>query len=101
MINRAGEKIAPDDIDVVLLSNPKVLEAASFGKADQIYGETVQAAVILRSGLPATEGELREYCRTRLSAFEVPERIYIVNDFPRTAKGTIDRHGLAARFAGE
>lgn len=98
IINRGGEKIAPGDVDAVLLSNPKVLEAASFGESDAIYGENVQAAVILRAGMEATEGELRDYCRTKLSAFEVPERIYIVADFPRTAKGSTDRRALALRF---
>jgi oxalate---CoA ligase len=98
VINRGGEKISPGDIDAVLLSNPKVLEAASFGGSDAIYGETVQAAVILHPGMEATEDELRDYCRTKLSAFEVPERIYIVADFPRTAKGSTDRHALAVRF---
>ena len=98
IINRGGEKISPGDIDAVLLSNPKVLEAASFGESDAIYGETVQAAVILRPGMKATEFELRDYCRTKLSAFEVPERIHIVADFPRTAKGSTDRHALAALF---
>jgi len=81
------------------LANPKVLEAASFGGSDAIYGENVQAAVILRPGIKATEGELRDYCRTKLSAFEVPERIHIVADFPRTAKGSTDRRALAAQFA--
>ncbi len=99
MINRGGEKIAPSDIDTVLLCNPKVLEAASFGEADSLYGEVVQAAVILRPGMQATEDELREYSSTRLSAFEVPERIFIVSDFPRTAKGSTDRQALAAQFA--
>ena len=98
IINRGGEKISPGDIDAVLLSNPKVLEAASFGESDAIYGENVQAAVILRPGMKATEGELRDYCRTKLSAFQVPERIYIVADFPRTAKGSTDRRALASRF---
>jgi acyl-CoA synthetase (AMP-forming)/AMP-acid ligase II len=98
IINRGGEKISPVDIDAVLLSNPKVLEAASFGESDAMYGESVQAAVILRPGAEGTEGELRDYCRAQLSAFEVPERIYIVADFPRTAKGSTDRQALAARF---
>jgi oxalate---CoA ligase len=98
IINRGGEKISPGDIDVALLSNPKVLEAASFGASDAVYGEIVQAAVILRPGMEATEGELRDYCRTKLSAFEVPERIYMVADFPRTAKGSTDRRALALRF---
>jgi len=99
IINRGGEKISPGDIDTVLLSNPKVLEAESFGESDAIYGENVQAAVILRPGIEATEGELRDYCRTKLGAFEVPERIHIVVDFPRTEKGSTDRRALAAQFA--
>jgi oxalate---CoA ligase len=98
IINRGGEKISPGDIEAVLMSNPNVLEAASFAKADTIYGETVQAAVILRQEMQATEGELRDYCRTKLSAFEVPDRIYIVAEFPRTAKGSVDRRALAAQF---
>lgn len=100
MINRGGEKIAPSDIDAAMLSNPKVLEAASFGEADALYGENVQAAVILRPGVQATEDELRDYSRMWLSAFEVPEHIHIIAKFPRTAKGSTDRHALAAQFAG-
>jgi acyl-CoA synthetase (AMP-forming)/AMP-acid ligase II len=99
IINRGGEKISPGDIDAALLSNPKVLEAASFGEPDAIYGEIVEAAVILRPGMEATDGELRDYCRTKLSAFEVPERIYMLTEFPRTAKGSADRRALAVQFA--
>src|SRR6266850_1871596 len=99
MINRGGEKISPQDVDEVLLSHPKVLEAASFGEADKLYGENVEAAVILRPGMQATESELQDYCRTRLSAFEVPQRIHIVANFPRTAKGSTDRNALARQFA--
>jgi acyl-CoA synthetase (AMP-forming)/AMP-acid ligase II len=99
MINRGGEKIAPGDIDAVLLSHPKVLEATSFGEADTIYGERVESAVILRPGMQATESELQEYCRTQLGAFEVPQRIHAVANFPRTAKGSADRRALALQFA--
>ena len=99
MINRGGEKISPGDIDAVLLSNPKVFDAASFGEPDQIYGENVQAAVVLRPGVETTEVELREYCRSKLAAFEVPERVHIVADFPRTAKDSIDRRALAEEFS--
>ena len=98
VINRGGEKIAPSDIDSVLLSNPKVFEAASFGEPDTIYGEVVQAAVSVRPGMQLTEDELRDYCRSALIGYEVPERIHIVTDFPRTAKGSIDRSALARRF---
>ena len=100
MINRGGEKIAPTDIEAALLSNPKILEAAAFGEPDEMYGENVQAAVILRPGMQATEDELKDYARARLSAFEVPERIHLATNFPRTAKGSTDRNALAAQFAG-
>jgi acyl-CoA synthetase (AMP-forming)/AMP-acid ligase II len=49
--------------------------------------------------MKAPEGELRDYCRRKFSAFEVSERSYIVADFPGTAKGFIDRLALAALFA--
>jgi acyl-CoA synthetase (AMP-forming)/AMP-acid ligase II len=99
VINRGGEKISPGEIETVLLSNPKVLDAESFGEFDAIYGENVQAAVILRPGMEATEDELRDYCRARLSAFEVPERIHIMSNFPRTEKGSTDRRALAEQFS--
>lgn len=101
LINRGGEKISPGDIEAALLSNPKVFEAESFGEPDPLYGENVNAAVVLRSGAKATESELLDYCRSRLSSFEVPKRIHIVIDFPLTAKGSIDRRALAAQFARE
>jgi len=99
IINRGGEKISPSDIDATLLSNPDVLEAASFGEPDPIYGENVQAAVVLRPGATATESQLQDYCRAKLGRFEVPERIHIAADLPRTAKGSIDRRALAAQFS--
>jgi acyl-CoA synthetase (AMP-forming)/AMP-acid ligase II len=99
IINRGGEKISPGDVDATLLSNQDVLEAASFGEPDPMYGEDVQAAVVLRPGAAATESELQDYCRSKLPRFEVPERIYIVGELPRTAKGSIDRRALAAQFS--
>ena len=77
-----------------------MLDAVSFGESDAMYGEAVEAAVILREGMEAREEELRDYCRTKLSAVEVPQRIYIVAEFPRTAKGSTDRRALAQQFAG-
>jgi oxalate---CoA ligase len=100
IINRGGEKISPGKVDAVLLSNPKVQDATSFGVPDQKYGEEIAAAVILKPGQSASEQELERYAHAKLSAFEVPKRFYFVTDFPRTAKGTNDRRKLAAMFTG-
>ena len=99
LINRGGEKISANDIDTALLSNPKVLEAETFGEPDAVYGEVVHAAVVLRPGVKATESELKDYCRSLLSGFEVPEHIHIVEGFPVTAKGSIDKRALSAQFS--
>jgi acyl-CoA synthetase (AMP-forming)/AMP-acid ligase II len=69
------------------------------GESDAICGEAVQVAVILRPGMQAPADELLDYLRTKLSAFKVPERIYLVAEFPRTPKGSTDRRALAMEFA--
>jgi acyl-CoA synthetase (AMP-forming)/AMP-acid ligase II len=60
-----------------------------------IYGEEINAAVILRPGASATAQELTEYCQARLAAFEVPKRFCFVTSLPRTAKESDDRRQLA------
>jgi acyl-CoA synthetase (AMP-forming)/AMP-acid ligase II len=98
MINRGGEKFSPQQIDAVLLSSPKVLDALSFGVPDEKYGEEVNAAVILKPGQHAGEQELKTYCRSNLGEAGTPKRIYFASEFPRTPKNAGDRRKLAAQF---
>jgi oxalate---CoA ligase len=95
IINRGGEKISPAAVDEVLQSNASVEDALSFAVPDEKYGEEIYAAVVLRPGHAATEEELTDYYRSRLSAFEVPKRIFFLSHLPRTEKGTGDRRQLA------
>jgi len=95
IIDRAGEKISPAEVDAILQANPKIQDAIAFGVADAMYGEEINAAVILRPGQTATEEELKQYCLARLSAFEVPKRFFFMTSFPHTVKGADDRHRLA------
>ena len=88
-INRGGEKIAPGEVDEVLLQHPAVVEAACFGVPHPTWGEEVAAAVVL-SG-PADTHDILRHCRERLAAFKVPKRLHIVTELPRTATGKIQR----------
>ncbi|MDA0770374.1 MAG: acyl--CoA ligase [Chloroflexi bacterium] len=97
LINRAGEKISPLEVDAALLRHPGVAEAVCFGVPDVKYGEAVQAAVVL-SG-EGSEDAIRAYCRDHLADFKVPDRVYIVDSLPRTATGKIQRRHVAAKFA--
>jgi len=97
LINRGGEKISPTEIDAVLLGNPAVAEAASFGVPDRIYGEEIQAAVVPRADI--TAAELQAYCRSRLSDFEIPKVIHFVKELPKDATGKVERLHLTALFS--
>jgi oxalate---CoA ligase len=99
LINRGGEKIAPLEIDEVLLTHPAVSEAVCFAIAHPTWGEEVAAAVVLRA--PATEADLLAYCRERLADFKRPKKLYLVDTIPRTATGKVQRLNVAAALAGE
>ena len=93
LINRGGEKIAPREIDEVLLSHPAVTEAVAFATPHAALGQDVAAAVVL--GAPVTEADLLAHCRTKLAAFKVPRTIRIVDELPRTATGKLQRAKVA------
>jgi acyl-CoA synthetase (AMP-forming)/AMP-acid ligase II len=93
MINRGGEKIAPREIDDVLLKHPAVGEAVAFGSPHPAWGEEVVAAVVLKG--PATEKELIAFARERLADYKVPRKLFIVEKIPRTATGKIQRRSVA------
>lgn len=97
LINRGGEKISPMEIDAVLLSAPAVAEAATFGVPDPIYGEEIQAAVVSRADVTATE--LQAYCRVRLADFKVPKVIHFVKELPRDPTGKVERLRLTDLFS--
>lgn len=97
MINRGGEKIAPLEIDEVLLGHPNVAEAVTFGVPHTSWGEEVAAAVTLKGD--ATEAELLAYCKERLADFKRPKQIHITTAIPRTATGKIQRRIVAQAFA--
>ncbi len=92
-INRAGEKISPREIDKVLLENPAVAEAVTFGFSHPTLGEEVAAAVVLYE--PQTESALLKHCRERLADFKCPKKLYIVENIPQTATGKVRRSAVA------
>ncbi|HYM65860.1 MAG TPA: AMP-binding protein, partial [Patescibacteria group bacterium] len=93
MINRGGEKIAPREIDEVLLQHPSVGEAVAFGLPHPSWGEEVAVAVVLKA--PATEKELIAFARERLADYKVPRKVFIVEHIPRTGSGKIQRRSVA------
>lgn len=94
MINRAGEKVSPLEVEEALAAHPAVAEAVCFALPDPDLGEEVAAAVVLRS--PARRGELLRHCRERLAAFKVPKQLLVVEAIPRSAVGKVQRRAMPA-----
>ncbi|SNX65114.1 acyl-CoA synthetase (AMP-forming)/AMP-acid ligase II [Streptomyces sp. TLI_55] len=99
LINRGGEKIAPEHVEDILAGCPGVAAAAVFAVPDATYGQRVGAAVVVRDGEGVDAAEILRYCRDRLAAFEVPDRLEVVDALPYTAKGGLDRKAVQARYA--
>lgn len=98
LINRAGEKISPLEVDAVLLQHDCVSEAVCFAVPDEKYGEVVHAAVVLKKDTDAES--IRQFCSQHLAGFKVPDVVYIADSLPRTATGKIQRRHVSAAFAG-
>jgi acyl-coenzyme A synthetase/AMP-(fatty) acid ligase len=90
-INKAGMKIHPEEIDLLLERHPAVAEACAFGVDDDISGELVGAAVRLADGASAKAAELRDWCGERIKADAVPDRWYFVAEIPKTDRGKVNR----------
>ncbi|RUZ39145.1 AMP-dependent synthetase, partial [Mesorhizobium sp. M7A.F.Ca.CA.001.15.1.1] len=98
IINRGGEKISPLEVDDVLMDHPAVAQVVTFAMPHGKLGEEVAAAVVLREGISATEGDIRTYAATRLADFKVPRKILILDEIPKGATGKLQRIGLAAKL---
>jgi acyl-CoA synthetase (AMP-forming)/AMP-acid ligase II len=95
IIIRGGENIAPHEVDEVLLRNPAVAAAVTFGCTHPVLGEEVAAAVVLNEGFEANQAELIKHCREFLADYKVPKKIYLVKSIPTTATGKIRRRAVA------
>jgi acyl-CoA synthetase (AMP-forming)/AMP-acid ligase II len=98
MINRGGEKIAPREVDEVLLEHPAVVDAVTFSIPHATLGEDVASAVVLRPDAVATAKDLRQFVVGRVADFKVPRQVLIVKEFPKGPTGKIQRVDLAAKL---
>lgn len=102
LINKAGMKISPEEVERTLREHPVVAEICVLGLPDPLSGETVGAAVVFHLGAEAPAFEdLEAWCRERLTSFKVPSRWFGLASLPKTANGKVDRRSLAELFGAK
>jgi acyl-CoA synthetase (AMP-forming)/AMP-acid ligase II len=101
LIIRGGVNISPVEIDGFLMQRPELIEVATVGVPDAVYGEEVVAYVVTRPGATVDEAALLRYCSDGLPAFKMPKRIVLSTSLPKTERGKLDRRALAQRWQAD
>lgn len=90
VINTAGEKVYPEEVEAVIKAHPAVEDAIVVPAPDERLGQRVTALVSLAPNARLEAPELRAYCRVRLAGFKVPRTVHFVDRVRRTAVGKQD-----------
>ncbi|MFZ5632514.1 MAG: AMP-binding protein [Bacillota bacterium] len=94
MIIRGGENIYPREIEEFLYTNPKIKDVQVVGVPSAKYGEEVVAFIQLKEGQTATEEEIKDYCRDKISRIKIPAFVLFTDAYPTTASGKIQKYKL-------
>ena len=89
MINAAGMKVWPAEVEAMMYRHPAIKECCIIASPDQRRGETVKAVVVLKPGVSATESEIIEWSRTQMAAYKVPRKLEFIDALPRTGSGKL------------
>ena len=93
-INTGGEKVYPEEVEVLLREHPGVDDCLVIGLPDERFGESVAALVVPVAGSDLTEASLDGWCRERLSGYKRPRRFLFVDTLDRSAAGKADYRRL-------
>ena len=91
MIIRGGENIYPREIEEFLYTCPGISEVQIVGIPSAKYGEEVAAWVKLQPGAALSAEEIRAFCRGKIASFKIPRYVKMVNEFPMTVTGKIQK----------
>lgn len=99
VINTAGERVGPFEVESKLVEHPAVAEAGVIGKPDPVRGEIIKAFISLRTGYEPSEQlmeEIRRFVKEGLAAHAAPREIEFSDKLPKTRSGKIMRRVLKA-----
>ncbi len=101
VIKTGGENVASIEVETALYSaEPRILEAAVVGLPHERWGEAITAFVVPRPGQTLFEADTLAKLRERLSPFKCPKAIIVVDAFPKTATGKVQKIELRKKYAG-
>ncbi|KAL8706781.1 MAG: hypothetical protein Q9201_000207 [Fulgogasparrea decipioides] len=94
-INKGGEKVSPVEIDNIISQHPAVAEVVAFAIEDDMYGQEVGTAVVLKEGEELKARDLQKWARARVAPLKVPKKVWFPKEIPKTATGKVQRKQVA------
>ena len=89
MINAAGYKVWPAEVEAAMYQHPAIKECCVIASPDERRGETVKAVVVLKPGAVASAAEILDWARGRMAAYKAPRRVAFMDALPRTGSGKL------------
>ncbi len=97
MLISGGENIYPAEVEEVLYTHPKIMEAAVIGVPDAQWGESVKAFIVLKEGEEMAFEEVVEFCTQHLARYKRPRYVEFLKALPRNAAGKVLKRELRSR----
>jgi fatty-acyl-CoA synthase len=91
MVIRGGENVYPREVEEFLYSHPDISDVQVIGVPDSRYGEELMAWVVPRGGATVDTDSVHEFCRGRIAHYKIPRYVKIVDGFPMTVTGKVQK----------
>jgi len=91
MVIRGGENIYPREVEEFLYGHPQIADVQVVGVPDERFGEELMAWIILRPGAVLSGEDVREFCRGQIAHYKVPRYVKVVESFPMTVTGKVQK----------
>ncbi len=101
MVIRGGENVYPREVEEFLYQHEAIEDVQVVGVPDEKYGEELLAAIRLRPGASLDAEAVRDFCRGRLAHYKVPRYVQIVEEYPMTVTGKIQKYKIRERAVAE
>ncbi len=98
MVITGGENVYTLEVEEALTQHPEIVEAAVFGIPDEVYGESLVAALVVRNGARVPAEAMIDHCRKLIGGFKIPRRIYFLNELPKNTLGKIAKNELRRQY---
>ncbi|MCP4683265.1 MAG: long-chain fatty acid--CoA ligase, partial [Desulfobacterales bacterium] len=98
MIISGGENVYPKETEDVIYEHPSVQECTVVSAPDPKWGEKVQAVVVFKPGMDATQDEIIDFCKGKLAGYKCPKSVVFWDELPKTIIGKILKKDIKATF---